>query len=206
MYCTNCGTRTSDLANFCPACGSRINQASPTTAQPAPVAPPAPPAEKVLWVFQTQRKFSMMNIVHCNIVFTSDKVVLAYVTQALRKSESARVSEQIKQEGKGFLKGSAQMMKFWSDHYKKYYTLSIPEILAEDPINIMIENRTITKAFFKGFNESLTDDSGSQISHGKLQLTLANGETIKFTHSQSAHKSIQELLYGLFGERLKYRK
>ena len=35
MYCTNCGTQISEGVGFCPACGSRINQAAQSAPQPA---------------------------------------------------------------------------------------------------------------------------------------------------------------------------
>ncbi len=212
MYCIQCGNPIDPNSNFCTRCGTRVTcgqqaNSQQQQAQAAPAAPAARPSEKVLWVFQAQRKYSMVKMAPCNIVFMQDKVVLAHLTPAIQKAENARVSQQVKAEGKGFFKGSAQMMRFWAEYHKKYYDLPVSAILAEDPSNVVIDNPSIARIFFRGFSESLsTDDSTPSVTQGKLELTLTNKETIKFTHSQSAHKSIQELLYSLFGERLKYKK
>jgi len=40
MFCTSCGVEVPESANFCVACGSRVNHPAPT---PAPVPTPAPP-------------------------------------------------------------------------------------------------------------------------------------------------------------------
>jgi len=43
MFCTNCGAKVSDGANFCTGCGSPVKPAAPAPAVPPPVAAPQPP-------------------------------------------------------------------------------------------------------------------------------------------------------------------
>ncbi len=180
MYCSQCGNPMGPNSNFCTRCGHNVSTGQPANspqpqAQAAPAAPAARPAEKVLWVFQAQRKYSMVKMAPCHIVFLQDKVVLAHLTPALQKAESAKVSQQVKAEGKGFFKGSAQMMRFWSEYHKKYYTMPISAILAEDPSNIVIDHPVITRVYFRGFSETVsTGDSTSSVKQGRFELTLTN--------------------------------
>ncbi len=228
MFCSQCGSQVRDGDAFCTRCGNRINQARPMNQQPVNAPPPinqsfqyqqqpttsqsgryaqSQPTERVIWVFRTDRKYSMFKMTPCHIVFMEDKVVLAYVTQALQKAESDKVSRELKESNTGFFKGSAAMMKFWSDYYKKYYTMGSAAILAEDPTNVILPNHQIAQVLFKGFYESASSgDSSPTVTQGKLEFEMTNGETIKFTHRQSADKSIQETLTRLFGGRLKYKR
>jgi len=226
MFCSQCGNQIRNGDTFCFKCGNRVVSAPPANpvqqqpqqqapapptyaAQPVAYAqaPSAQPTERVVWVFRADRKYSMFKMTPCYIVFMEDKAVLAYLTPALQKAESAKVSSEIKESNQGFFKGSAAMMRYWSEYYKKYYSMSTAAILAEDPTNVVLPYQAITEVLFKGFSEtSSSDDNTSSVTHGKLNFEIAGGETLKFTHSQSADRSIQETLTRLFGNRLKYKR
>jgi len=149
----------------------------------------------------------MLKMVACYVVFMKDRAVLAHLTPALQKAESAKVSQDVKEQGMGFFKGSAAMMGYWANYYKKYYGMTSAAILAEDPSNMVLEYKNISQVLFKGFSDNTNfDDGTSNVTQGKLHFTLTNGETIKFMHSQWADKSVREILEGLFGAKLKYRK
>jgi hypothetical protein len=141
----------------------------------------------------------------CYIIFMPDKLVLAYLSQERQKAEGARLSQEIKASGKGFFKGSAAMMSYWSHYHEKYYSMPSQQILSEDPENMLIDNNAVSKLFFHAYDTYYSDDS-QRVSGGKLQITLAGGETLKFSHTLNHNKSIRNTLSQLFGNRLKYRK
>jgi len=215
MFCSQCGNEIKQGSSFCTKCGKRLVSA-PSRDKPAmqapipPAAPkaPAPPStETAEWVFSAQRKLSVLKMIPCNIVFMQDKAVFAYLTPALTKAENAKVSNEIKAEGAGFFKGSAAMLRFWSGYHKKYYSMTADAILAEDPSNIAVQYQNITGVLFKGFSDNTNfDDASSNVTQGKLNFSLAGGETLKFVHSQTADRSVQDILARLFGGKLKYKR
>lgn len=99
------------------------------------------------------------------------------------------------------------MMKFWADYYKKYYTMNSAAILADDPANVILPYHQISEVYFKAFYESSSSgDSTPTFTQGKFEIETVQGERLKFSHSQSADRSVQETLTRLFGSRLKYKK
>ena len=203
MFCSQCGKQIKDGSKFCTFCGTPVA----TNLEPNPSTPPAPTrsTEKVVWVFRVNHKLKLFKIVPCHVVFMEDKVVFAYLTPELQKSESAKVSQQIKEDKIGFFKGSAAMMRYWADFYKHYYNMSSNEILAEDPSNMMVLNHQIARVTFDGANV-IVDDDDSNTDKGKLYFDIIGQDTLKFTHSQTHDKSIKDVLLQLFGNRLKYKK
>ena len=203
MFCSQCGKQIKDGSKFCTFCGTPVA----TNLEPNPSTPPTPTrsTEKVVWVFRVNHKLKLFKIVPCHVVFMEDKVVFAYLTPELQKSESAKVSQQIKEDKIGFFKGSAAMMRYWADFYKHYYNMSSNEILAEDPSNMMVLNHQIARVTFDGANV-IVDDDDSNTDKGKLYFDIIGQDTLKFTHSQTHDKSIKDVLLQLFGNRLKYKK
>ena len=205
MFCSQCGKQIKEGSKFCTFCGTPVA----TNLEPNPSAPPTPPtptrsAERVVWVFRVNHKLKLFKIVPCHVVFMEDKVVFAYLTPELQKSESAKVSQKIKDDKIGFFKGSAAMMKYWADFDKRYYNMSSNEILAEDPSNMMISNHQIVRVTFDGADTS--DDDDSSADKGKLYFDIAGHDTLKFTHAQPHDRSIKDVLLQLFGNRLKYNR
>ena len=207
MFCSQCGNQIDSQSSYCTKCG---NRAAPLQCQDQPPVQAATAAlsDSIVWIFRADRKLSMFKIVPCYIVFMRDKAVLAFITPALQKAQSAKVSQDIKSKELGFFKGSAAMMRYWSDYYKKYYTMSADAILAEDPSNRVLYYQNISQVLFKGFSDDTSfDDTGtSSVTQGKLYFSVAGGETLKFSHSQSADKSVKETLTQLFGAKLKYKR
>lgn len=214
MFCTNCGNKLSDDARFCTNCGQAVNLVEPGTS-PVNTQPqyqqnqfqqPLNQPETARMVLQTQRKYSMIKMTACYIVFMQDRLVLAHLSKELQKRESDRMSQEIKASGKGFFKGSAAMMSFWADYYKKYYNMSSQQILAEDPENIVIHYSSISQLLFHAYYTDMSSDGSQQSTGGKLNISLAGGETIKFTHTIGSDRSVRDTLTELLGARLKYKR
>ena len=214
MFCRNCGNPVDPQSVFCGPCGSKLDAQLAAEQQRSHLVEPGQKAnspsqsrESVVWVFQAQRKFSMLKIMPCYIVFFRDRIVLAHLSPTLQKLEGQKVSHEIKEKGLGFFKGSAEMMRYWSKFSQRYNTMAVDEILAEDPSNVMIYQQDILKVLFKGYSDdSGSGDAGSGGSMGKLEFTLSRGETIKFTHNQSADQDVKEVLTNLYGDKLKFKR
>lgn len=228
MFCSNCGRQLSDGARFCTACGQKVEMGSQTipvvhqpnatpheTAYPSVSQPPYQPVnppqvqsggEQVLMVLQTNRKYSMMKMTPCYLVFMPDKIILAHLSKERQKEENTRLSQEIKASGKGFFKGSAAMMGYWADYYKRYYQMTSQQIAAEDHENMIIPNQAVSHLLFHAYDTDYSSDGSQRTSGGKIQITPAGGETLKFSHSIGHKNSIRDTLYQLFGPRLKYKR
>jgi len=192
MFCKKCGKELIQDEKYCSQCGFPVE--------------PTPVKSSVIWIIKTSKKLSLLKSVTCYVVFMKDKLILAHLSPALQKSESKKVSDKIKSSGKGFFKGSASMMSYWTDYHKKYYDMSEADILAEDSTNMIIPYSTISEVLFKGTTESIEKDNTTHVYDGKLYFSLNDGNTIKLKHRENAHKSIKEILIDLFGNKLKYKK
>jgi hypothetical protein len=219
MFCSRCGKPLIPNAAFCPNCGSRLGT-TPVQAQQPPqntYAPPpmyqqpqqpvyaAPGGEETLLVLKATRKLSLVNAVVCHIVFKRNWLALAHLSQNLQKTETLKLQETLKAQNVGALKRTGAQMRFWGDFHKRYYTMPTEAILAEEPMNQALNYGMIAAVEYTcGY--TLSDEDGSTDYDGTLHFTLANGEVIKFKHQLHHDKAIKELLTGLFGQRLKYKK
>jgi hypothetical protein len=52
----------------------------------------------------------------------------------------------------------------------------------------------------------MSSDGSQQSTGGKLNISLAGGETIKFTHTIGSDRSVRDTLTELLGARLKYKR
>jgi|LFRM01.1.fsa_nt_gb hypothetical protein len=226
MFCSQCGKKLSDDARFCTTCGQPIGTAAiqtgpsvnagaaapqmPYPGQPAPMYQAQPPAqaagEQAVLVLHVNRKFSMLKMTPCYMVFMTDKIILAYLSKERQKAESDRVSQEIKASGQGFFKGSAAMMNYWADYHKRYYQMSSQQIMSEDPDNMLIYNQSVSRLLFHAYDTDYSSDGTQNTSGGKLSISLASGETLKFSHSIGQKTSIRDALAMLFGDRFKYRR
>ncbi len=226
MFCSTCGKQVVANAAFCSGCGSRVGAQQvpgfqqtafitpaqdtypPQQAayqQPQPVFSPVPSAEETLLVLKVTHKLSLANAVVCHVVFKRNWLVLAHLTTNLQKFETARLMESMKAQNLGMIKRTGAQMRFWGDFYKRYYSMTTEAILAEDMTNKAINYGMIT--LFDYVNGYTTSDDESSYDHeGKLHLSLASSETLKFTHQGRHDKDIYNLLTGLFGGRLRYKK
>lgn len=192
MLCKECGKELIQGEKYCSQCGFPIE----TT----------PVKSSVIWIVKTSKKLSLLKSVTCYVVFMKDKLILAHLSPALQKSESKRVSDEIKSSGKGFFKGSATMMSYWANYHEKYYDMSEADILAENSTNINIPYSTLSEVLFKGTTDRIEKDNTTHVYDGKLYFSLTHGNTIKLKHRENSNKSIKETLVDLFGNKLKYKK
>lgn len=191
-----------------PACQPATPQyAPPPPLQTAPSANGFTPAdESAVWVFRTDRKLSILKQMPCYIVFKRDHLVLAHLSKEMMKAESARMQSEVKEQGLGFFKGSAAMMRGWAAYGEKYERMPTRDVLLEDAANMAVGYADIVRCLFRGYSTySSGDDSADTVITGKLELSLRSGDTIKFTHRQSGSKAIKSTLQGLLGDRLKYK-
>jgi hypothetical protein len=208
MFCSQCGKQLIPSAAFCPNCGSRVETPpQQNTYSPPPVYPPAPNAEDTLFVLKASHTLSFGNTVVCHVVFKRSWLVLAHMTVALQKRENALLTENLKAQNLGLIKRTAATMHYWGDFHKRYLAIPTEAILAEDPVNTAIRYDAISHVDYKCAYESLgNEDNSSSTINGYLHISLSSGETLKFTHQKLHSKAAQELLTGLFGQRLKYKK
>lgn len=207
MYCEQCGAQLEPESKFCPSCGSPVAQASGNAG--CNIQEPfnqSSNTEEVLWVLVAQRKESFFKRKACSLIFMSDKLIVAHLSAQLQKEESAKLSSEIKAQGKGFFKGSTAMMQHWANYHKKYYSMNSAGILAEDPTNFAIPYMNMKGIVYQCESTDIDADGRSYGHQGKLDVSLFDGKKIKFLHTRSHDSNIKKMLIALFGKKLKYRK
>jgi len=209
MYCEQCGAQFEPEIKFCPSCGSPVSQAPGNAVSESHIQEPfnqSSNTEEVVWVLIAQRKESFFKRRACSLIFMRDKLIVAHLSAQLQKEESAKISSEIKAQGKGFFKGSAAMMQHWANYHKKYYSMSSGHILAEDPTNFAIQYMNIKKLVYQCESTDIDADGRSYGHQGKFDISLFEGKKIKFSHTRSHDSTIKKMLIELFGKKLKYRK
>lgn len=209
MYCEQCGAKLEPESKFCPSCGSPVAHASGNAVSESHIQDPfnqSSNTEEVVWVLTAQRKESFFKRTTCFLIFMKDKLIVAHLSAQRQKEESAKVSSEIKAQGKGFFKGSAEMMQHWANYHKKYYSMASGHILAEDPTNFSIPYMNINKLVYQCESTDIDADGSSSGHQGKLDISLFDGKNIKFSHTHSHDSTIKKTLIELFGKTLKYRK
>lgn len=236
MFCSNCGKPLVPNAAFCGNCGSKTIATPQVAYQPQPAysAPPQTPYQAPQPVYQqppqpqapvqpasspssvgdetrliltVTHKLSFTNVVACSVVFKQSGLVLAHLTPALQKAESARLYEDLKAQNIGLLKRTGATMSYWAKFHERYFSMSTGQILNEDPTNSVVSYAMIASVEYRcSSTQTNYDDNTSTGTQGKLLISLTNGETLKFTHQLSHSRDIHDALTAIFGARLKYRK
>lgn len=223
MFCSQCGKQLIPNAVFCSTCGNRAAAVAPQSfgqqqpqqntyvptapayQPPGPVNNTVPGGDDTALVLKTTRKLSLTNAVSCQIIFKPNWLVLAHLTTNLQKIENARLQESFKAQNLGMMKRSAAQMRFWGDFHKRYFSMSTSAITAEDPTNQVISYAQITSVLYQCSYTTSTEDSSYE-NDGKLHITLTNRDVIKLSHREVHDKAVKDLLTGLFGTRLSYKK
>lgn len=209
MYCKQCGAQFEPESNFCPSCGNPVAQVPDNAASEYNMQEPfdqSSNTEEVVWVLTAQRKESFFKRKSCFLIFMRDNLIVAHLSAQPQKEENAKIASEIKAQGKGFFKGSAAMMQHWANYHKKYYSMTSGHILAEDPTNFAIQYMNIKKLVYQCESTDIDADGRRYGHQGKLDISLFEGEKIKFSHTHSHDSTIKKTLIELFGKKLKYRK
>ncbi|MBN2286536.1 MAG: zinc ribbon domain-containing protein [Tissierellales bacterium] len=204
MYCQNCGNKLSASDRFCSKCGYK------TEVESQPIQPDQPNAvkafDKALMVLNANRKDGLLKRTNVYMVFFNDQLLFAELSPERQKTETKLLQQKIKQEGKGFFKGSAAMMSFWSHYGEKYYNMSPEEILKEDVNNIRIFNNDVNKFIFKPIDTNHDHSNNTQTTTGGVLEVHAKTGKIVANHSfNDGNRNIKKVLESLYGSRLKYK-
>lgn len=209
MYCAQCGAQLGPWSKFCPGCGSHIEQDPYTAVSDYNVQgtfkQPVNRTE-VVWVLTALRKESFLKGKPCWIVFMKDRLIVAHLSAQHQKGENARMWSEMKAQGKGFFKGSREVMKYWADYPNKYYSMLAEHILAEDPTSFAIEYVNIKKTVYRCEVTDIGGDVTSWNCQGKCNVMFFEGKQLKFSHTRSHDRATKETLIELFDKKLKYRK
>ena len=208
MYCEQCGTQLEPESKFCPSCGSPVAQAPGNAVSESHIQEPfnqSSNTEEVVWVLIAQRKESFFKRKACYLIFLKEKLIVAHLSKERQQEESAKVSSEIKEQGKGFLKGSVAMMQHWANYHNKYYSMTSGQILAEDPANLEIKYHDIETLYYKCESTYMDADGRNSGHSGKIVISLSDGEKIKFSHSNSHDSKVKNILEELFDNKLRYR-
>ncbi len=196
LFCSNCGAAAPPGNAFCANCGNRLGAGA--------VGATAP--ETIVWMLNAHRKLSLLKSMTCVIIFMEDKAVFAHLSSQLQKAETEKAYGEIKASGAGLLKRGIAMMQYWSDYSKKYYSMQVGQILAEDPNNFVIPYGSVRNVIFKCESTSTDSDGSTSGSVGRLRITLTDGSSIDFSHQIGNDRAVKDTLTRLFGARLKYRR
>lgn len=142
----------------------------------------------------------------CYVVFLKDRVIIAHLSPQRHKAEAARASRDIKDGGAGFFKHSAEMMRYWANYHRRYYSMTPAQILAEEPGNFSLLYQDIKKVLFRCESMSADEEGRTYGSSGKLKFYMLDGKKEVFSHKRSHSRNLKETLTKLLNGKLKYKK
>lgn len=156
-------------------------------------------------VLSMDKKEGLLKRITSYLIFYEEQTVFSFLAKERQKEESEKISKKIKEEGKGFFKGSAEMMRFWSHYGEKFFEYSPEEVIDGCEKNFSIQNRNIEKMIFKKLDVGMVDSNGnSNARDGKFTFE-ANGEKYQFIHKYGKDRNIVNVLQHLFGSNVKFK-
>ncbi|MBN2851792.1 MAG: hypothetical protein JXQ23_03555 [Clostridia bacterium] len=151
-------------------------------------------------LLNVNKKKGFLSMVPCVLVFTGESILFAHIDKTMQKQIMNDKKEQMKAEGKGFLKQSVGMMKAMGEFINLYHQKSEDEILSENSMNFKLDNNKIDRIIFKPVKIMYDAENQSSQTGGKL-LIKANGEKIKAIHSiYDNNKAIKKYLKDVYGK------
>jgi hypothetical protein len=154
-YCENCGKEVSPASKFCRNCGA----AQPISPGEVQVTPPPPPpqaqvaqepqvtmptqethAETVVGAIPLRRPRSLGRSDSFAGVVTSQRMIIAQMTNEMLKDYAQQAREQAKAEGKGFWGQWSDQVKASFGYTRRYLAMEPSAILYETPGNFEISN------------------------------------------------------------------
>jgi len=156
-------------------------------------------------VLSAQKKEGLFKMITTYIVIYDHQTVICYLTSDRQHEENKKIAEKLKQEKKGFLKSSNEMMRFWAHYYERYQTKAPEEILAEDSKNFSIHHETIEKISFSAKRDDVfTEDGSNAGTLGKIKILVGENK-YEFVHQYEKNQKLIYDLTEIFGDKLKVK-
>jgi hypothetical protein len=202
-FCSQCGTKINEDANFCPSCGAgRGSSANPqvSSSQSIQRPPPssdyqAPPA-----FFQSEPIKAMFPNLQIgkswgrndtyNLIVTDRRSIFAKLTNELINETVKTRRAKASAEGKGFWGQYKAQLTGFNNYTDRYVNMNPEMILAETPGNFFIDNATILKIKTR----DNTDEEDSRVEYEIEFQTTA--QKYKFTANYDPEKDLKHV-YGL---------
>ncbi len=113
-----------------------------------------------------------------NLVVTNNRLIVAALTNEMRKEEVKKAREQSKANGEGFLKSWANTMSSSRNIHEKYYSMPVENILNQNPNNYSIQVNEVKKIRIKNYMNFSEDKRRPN----EIKIKWNSGkETFKFT-------------------------
>lgn len=184
MYCGNCGSEVAEGNNFCGACGYNLKVFAEEQAkkqEEARLAQEQASGQKAMMVLTTDKVAGVFKRKLCYLVFFSDKVVLAHMSNSRLKEVSKRLAKESNYNDKKWTEKLAYSLTFYEEIKKFYDTMTPEEVLAEDVDNMAIYYVAVLSAkFIPKLSYYKEDDPHSKF--GELIIKSNHGK-FKFTHT-----------------------
>jgi len=159
--------------------------------------------EKLL-ILHANRSMGFMKSIISYLIFTQEEIIVTHIDKETQKIEIKNYKQQLKDQGKGFIKSTLAMIKFWDNFGNRYFNMEKENILIENQNNFSIPNTTVEKLVFKALRQGYDETSNTVM--GDITIKTSNGK-YKFSHNyDNSYKQIKVVLTNLFGKTLKYKR
>ena len=156
-------------------------------------------------VLSAQKKEGLFKTLTAFVIIYESKTIISYLTPERQKAENKIIEERLKQEKKGFLKSSNEMMRFWAHYHERFLTKSAEEVLAEDQKNFEILHMNVDKVSFSPKRDDVfTEDGSNAGTLGKLKIVVGDIK-YEFIHQYEKNQKLVYDLTEIFGEKLKVK-
>jgi hypothetical protein len=200
-FCTQCGVQLSPSSRFCHQCGAPVRSVPPQlVAQPAPqtgptytppvqvvpqpsyapppyvqqVAPSSQPAEPILSIttgLSRSQGFLGMGRATFTMVLTPSRMVFAHLSTKAMNQLVADARDEAKADGKGVFKQWAAQMSWLNLLLARYQSMTVDQILAQDPESFFIPNATVSRVRVQRIQHH-SDPNSSSSSEERTRLTI----------------------------------
>jgi hypothetical protein len=192
-FCSQCGTKINEDANFCPSCGAgRTSSANAQVSSSGYQAPPAffqsEPIKAMFPNLQIGKSWGRNDTY--NLIITDRRSIFAKLTNELINETVKARRAKASAEGKGFWGQYKAQLTGFNNYTDRYVSMSPEIILAETPGNFYIDNTTILKIKTR----DNTDEEDSRVEYEIEFLTTS--QKYKFTANYDPEKELKHV-YGL---------
>ena len=132
-----------------------------------------------------------------NLVFTTERMAVAQLTSQMIKNEAQQRDMESKERGEGRLSRYVSTMTAGTSLYKRYETMPVSEILAENPGNYAIEANQVKSFHIKKGGVIYDGTDHLRNRPHELHIKWAGGKTI-FKFSSMDDKEAKTLMQKVF--------